>query len=38
MTPPRQPDALIAKAVLAAVIVQAAQPVTADELAALGRR
>lgn len=38
MTPPSQPDALIAKAVLAAAIVQTGQPAPADELAALGRR
>ena len=37
ITPPRQPDALIAKAMLAAAIEQGAQPATADELAALER-
>lgn len=37
ITPPRQPDALIAKAMLAAAIEQGTQPATADELAALER-
>lgn len=37
ITPPRQPDALIAKAMLAAAIEQRAQPATADELSALER-
>lgn len=37
ITPPRQPDTLIAKAMLAAAIEQGAQPATADELAALER-
>lgn len=37
INPPRQLDALIAKAMLAAAIEQGAQPATADELAALER-
>jgi hypothetical protein len=35
--PPRQPDAVIAKAMLAAAVDHASQPATAEELAALDR-
>jgi hypothetical protein len=37
ITPPRQPDAVIAKAMLAAAVDHASQPATAEELAALDR-
>ncbi len=37
ITPPRQPDAVIAKAMLAAAVDQASQPATAEELVALER-
>lgn len=36
-TPPRQPDAVIAQAMLAAAVEQPAQPATEEEVAALER-